>query len=440
MRPAPASRSDQPVNDTINLISGEFWGRDPHAELRWIRDNAPVYWDPHGEVWGISTYATVKDVSRHPGLFCNGQGIRPDNGPLPMMIDMDDPEHKLRRRLVSAGFTPRRVAGRRAYLERLCDEIIDRVCERGECDFVADLAAQLPLIVIGDALGFAARDRQTLLAWSDDMLRALTGGDDPALLSRAAEAFAGFNDYASAVVADRRACPRDDLISALTHATVDGRRLDHESLLQESLLILIGGDETTRHVISGGMWQLFRHPEQRRALAEDPSGIPAAVEEMLRWVSPIKNMARTATRDTVLDGRAIAGGRHPPAAVSVRQPGPRGVHRSRRLRQHPAPERAPGLRQWPALLPGQQPGPSRNAGHVRQAPGPPARSGAGRFRRARPPARQLRLRLRIHARPLHTDPPRALVTSNRYRQGPRARTQFHCYRRFAVVFVRRNVR
>ncbi|MCP9953418.1 cytochrome P450 [Actinomadura madurae] len=308
MRPAPASRSDQPVNDAINLISGEFWGRDPHAELRWIRDNAPVYWDPHGEVWGISTYATAKDVSRHPGLFCNGQGIRPDNGPLPMMIDMDDPEHKLRRRLVSAGFTPRRVAGRRAYLERLCDEIIDRVCERGECDFVADLAAQLPLIVIGDALGFAARDRQTLLAWSDDMLRALTGGDDPALLSRAAEAFAGFNDYASAVVADRRACPRDDLISALTHATVDGRRLDHESLMQESLLILIGGDETTRHVISGGMWQLFRHPEQRRALAEDPSGIPAAVEEMLRWVSPIKNMARTATRDTVLDGRAIAGG------------------------------------------------------------------------------------------------------------------------------------
>ncbi|MEO3829556.1 cytochrome P450 [Actinomadura sp. B10D3] len=308
MRSAPASRSDQPVNDTINLISGEFWGRDPHAELRWIRDNAPVYWDPSAEVWGISTYAAVKYVSRHPELFCNGQGIRPDNGPLPMMIDMDDPEHKLRRKLVSAGFTPRRVASRRAYLERICDEIIDRVCERGECDFVADLAAQLPLIVIGDALGFAARDRQTLLAWSDDMLRALTGGDDPALLARAAEAFAGFNEYASAVVADRRACPRDDLISALTHATVDGQRLDHESLLQESLLILIGGDETTRHVISGGMWQLFRHPEQRRALTEDPSLIPAAVEEMLRWVSPIKNMARTATRDTVLDGRAVAEG------------------------------------------------------------------------------------------------------------------------------------
>ncbi|TDB90965.1 cytochrome P450, partial [Actinomadura sp. 7K534] len=302
------TRDEQPVNDTINLVSGAFWGRDPHAELRWIRENAPVYWDPHGEVWGVSTYAAVKYVSRHPEQFCSNRGIRPDADPLPMMIDMDDPEHKLRRKLVSAGFTPRRVAGRRAYLERVCDEIIDAVCERGECDFVADLAAQLPLIVIGDALGFAPADRQRLLAWSDDMLRALTGGDDPGLLVRATEAFEGFNDYAAAVVADRRQCPRDDLISALTHATVDGHRLDHDSLLQESLLILIGGDETTRHVISGGMWQLFQHPGQRDALIADPSGIPAAVEEMLRWVSPIKNMARTATRDTVLDGRHIAAG------------------------------------------------------------------------------------------------------------------------------------
>jgi cytochrome P450 family 142 subfamily A polypeptide 1 len=306
--PTSAPPARQPVNEKINLVSGEFWGRDPHAELRWIRENAPVYWDPRGGVWGVSTYAELKRVSRRPDLFCSGGGIRPETGPLPMMIDMDDPEHKLRRKLVSAGFTPRRVAGRREYLERLCDEIIDRVCERGECDLVADLAAQLPLIVIGDALGFAPEHRETLLTWSDDMLRALTGGDDPALLVRATEAFNGFSEYASGVVADRRSCPRDDLMSALTHATVDGERLDDASLVQESLLILIGGDETTRHVISGGMWQLFRHPVQRRRLAGDPSAIPAAVEEMLRWVSPIKNMARTATRDTVLAGQEIAEG------------------------------------------------------------------------------------------------------------------------------------
>jgi cytochrome P450 family 142 subfamily A polypeptide 1 len=300
--------SQQPVNEAVHLTSGEFWGRDPHEELRWMREHAPVYWDPNSRTWGVAGYRDVKLVSRRPEVFRSGGGVRPDSGPMPMMIDMDDPEHKLRRRLVSAGFTPRRVAAERDRLRRICDEIIDEVCEQGECDLVRDIAAQLPLIVIGDALGFAPEDRPALLTWSDVMLRGLTGGDDPDLLVEAIDAFEGFNEYAARVVADRRACPRDDLTSALVHATVDGTHLDDASLLQESLLILIGGDETTRHVISGGAWQLFLHPEQRHKLAGDPAGIPAAVEEMLRWVSPIKNMARTAACDTVLHGRRIAEG------------------------------------------------------------------------------------------------------------------------------------
>ncbi|MBO3749587.1 cytochrome P450 [Streptosporangiaceae bacterium NEAU-GS5] len=273
-----------------------------------MRENEPVYWDPNGQVWGVATYQDVKLVSRQPDTYCNGEGIRPDSGHLPMMIDMDDPAHKLRRKLVSAGFTPRRVADQGDRLRRICDEIIDAVCERGECDLVRDIAARLPLTVIGDALGFAREDHDALLTWSDDMLRGLTGGDDPSLLIKAGEAFTSFNEYASRVVADRRDSPRDDLISALVHAQVDGEALDHDSLIYESLLILIGGDETTRHVISGGAWQLFNHPGQRDALRADPAAIPAAVEEMLRWVSPIKNMARTATRDAELHGRRIAAG------------------------------------------------------------------------------------------------------------------------------------
>jgi cytochrome P450 family 142 subfamily A polypeptide 1 len=300
--------AQQSVNETINLTSGEFWGRDPHDELRWMREHEPVYWDPNSRTWGIAGYHDLKSVSRRPEIFRSGDGIRPDADRMPMMIDMDDPEHKKRRKLVSAGFTPRRVAGEQDRLRRICDGIIDEVCERGECDLVRDIAAPLPLAVIGDALGFAPEDRPSLLTWSDDMLRALTGGADPELFDRALEAFAGFNEYASRVIADRRVCPRDDLTSALVHATVDGERLDDASLLQESLLILIGGDETTRHVISGGAWQLFLHPDQRRRLAGDPAGIPTAVEEMLRWVSPIRNMARTAARDTVLHGRRIAEG------------------------------------------------------------------------------------------------------------------------------------
>jgi len=301
-------RPDQPGDPAINLISGEFWGRDPHAELRWLRANAPVYRDERAGVWGISKHADVKRLSRMPEVFSSAQGIRPDSGPLPMMIDMDDPAHKTRRKLVSGGFTPRRVAAQEDYLRRVCDEIIDGVCERGACDFVTEIAAPLPLIVIGDALGFAPQDRKLLLTWSDDMVRALTGGDDPGLLVKAAAAFTGFTDCAGQAIAERRGAARDDLLSLLVHAEVDGDRLDHDSLVQESLLILIGGDETTRHVISGGMYQLARHPEQRRALIEDPGRIPVAVEEMLRWVSPIKNMNRTAVRDFELRGQRIREG------------------------------------------------------------------------------------------------------------------------------------
>ena len=299
---------EHPVNDAINLVSGEFWGRDPHEEFRWMRENAPVYHDPRSGVWGLSKHADVRMASRTPEVFSSAQGIRPDAFPLPMMIDMDDPQHKLRRKLVNSGFTPRRVAAQEDYLRRVCDEIIDGVCERGECDFVADVAAMLPLIVIGDALGFRPEDRGDLLTWSDDMVKALTGGENPELLAKAGEAFTGFTEYTGRVIDERRGCPHEDLISVLVHAEIDGDRLDRDSLVQEALLILIGGDETTRHVISGGMYQLCVNPDQRRFLLEDPGRIPNAVEEMLRWASPVRNMNRTATRDFELRGQTIEAG------------------------------------------------------------------------------------------------------------------------------------
>ena len=295
---------DHPTRDDIDLVSGEFWGRNPDDELAWLRTEAPVYWD--GQVWGIARHADIKAVSKDTGAFSNAGGIRPDNGPIPMMIDMDDPEHWQRRKLVNRGFTPGRVRDSEAQIRAVCDEIIDKVCERGECDFVWDIAAPLPLIMIGDALGVAPEDRDTLLEWSDGMLRSLTG--DPAAMEPAIAAFTGYTAYAERVIADRRDNPQDDLMSVLVHAEVDGDRLDHDSLVHESLLILIGGDETTRHVISGGGWQLLAHPEQHRQLVDDPSLIPTAVEEMLRWVSPIKNMARTVVADVELGGQQLHAG------------------------------------------------------------------------------------------------------------------------------------
>jgi cytochrome P450 family 142 subfamily A polypeptide 1 len=292
----------------INLLDGAFYGREPHDAYTWMRANAPVYYDEVNDLWAAASYAAVKAASVDTEAFSSAQGIRPKFPQLPMMIDFDAPEHVRRRRLVSEGFTPKRVRAMEDNLRSVCDTLIDNVCEKGSCDFVKDIAAPLPIIVIGDMLGVAPSDRDDLLRWSDDMLKAL-GAPDPSLMDASATAFVEYTDYIQPVFDDRRARgATDDLVGVLVHAEIDGDSLDDASLVHETLLILIGGDETTRHVISGGVEELLTHPDQQAELAGDPALMPGAVEEMLRWVSPIKNMARTATRDVVLEGATISAG------------------------------------------------------------------------------------------------------------------------------------
>lgn len=246
----------QPVRPTppppgIDLLDGTFYA-DParsHAAYTWLREHAPVHLDADGQVWGVATYDAVLEASRDPARFSSAGGIRPDMGALAHMIDMDDPAHAKRRRLVSRGFTPRRVAEAEPALRRLCDELIDAVCERGECDLVADIAAPLPMAVIGDLLGVDKADRATLLRWSDDMVSSQGGNATPAQVTAATSAYVGYVAHARRVIAARRAEPTADLVSVLVHAEVDGERLTDDDVVAESLLVLIGGDETTRHVI-----------------------------------------------------------------------------------------------------------------------------------------------------------------------------------------------
>ncbi len=164
-----------PIRSEIDLLSGQFWAGDHHEAFTWMRAEAPVYFDPNSQLWAVTRYDDLKAVSTDPRRFSSAQGIRPESGPLPMMIDMDDPAHLRRRKLVNRGFTPRRVREQRSEVLAACDEIIDAICERGSADFVADIAAPLPMIMIGDALGVAPEDRRELLQWSDDMLSSLTG-------------------------------------------------------------------------------------------------------------------------------------------------------------------------------------------------------------------------------------------------------------------------
>ena len=218
-----------------------------------------------------------------------------------MMISMDGREHTLRRKLVSRGFTPRRVREHEATVRRICTEIIDRVAPRGECDFVWDVAAPLPLLLIADLLGFGPEHYDDLLRWSDDLIRATTADPPPDVAEAGLEAMIGFRAFQAEIIADRRSRPpQDDLVSILCHAEIDGERLDDEAVLQESLLILIGGDETSRHVMTDGMLALLEHPDQLAILRDDPTAMETGVEELLRWVSPIKNMSRTVTREVRL--------------------------------------------------------------------------------------------------------------------------------------------
>jgi cytochrome P450 family 142 subfamily A polypeptide 1 len=295
------------MEDRIDLVAGAFWGRDPQEELTWLRANAPVWRDPHNGLWGVATYDLVKHVATHPKLFSSAQGIRPDYSAVPSMIDSDDPAHLQRRNLINKGFTPRRVRDREAAIRRMAISLLDAAAERGEFDLVADVAAWLPLITIGDLLGIAPPDYEQLLQWSDDLMAAL-GSDDPELKQAQAQAAGGYFEYAAGVIRARRESPSEDLMGVLVNAELDGEGLTDDVLLYESMLLLIGGDETTRHVISGGVYQMLLEPERWQSLIADRSLIGSAIEEMLRWVSPIKNMARSATQDTELAGQQIRAG------------------------------------------------------------------------------------------------------------------------------------
>ena len=285
----------------VDLTDGAFYAGDSRSVYKWMRDNEPVFRDRNG-LAAAASYQAVIDAERQPELFSNAGGIRPDQDAPPMMIAMDDPGHLLRRKLVNAGFTRKRVKDREPSIGALCDALIDGVCERGECDFVWDIAAPLPMAVIGDMLGVLPAEREMFLKWSDDMVSFLSSTTAQEDFQVSMDAFAAYTEYMTRMIADRHEEPTDDLVSVLVHAEVDGEKLADHEIVTEVLLLLIGGDETTRHTLSGGTAQLLRHPDQHARLVNDVDLLPNAIEEMLRWTAPVKNMARTMTADTEFHG------------------------------------------------------------------------------------------------------------------------------------------
>ena len=290
-----------PTRPEIRLLDPGFYV-DPEPLFAWMREEAPVYWDDATGIWGITRYADIMTVSKDAKTFCSGQGSRPDSS-VPSMINTDPPDHNRRRGIVSAGFTPRRVQAHEPFLRRKVDALIDAVISRGECDFVRDLATPLPMFMIGELMGLPEDDYDKLLHWSDIFA---TGGDE--IREEVGPAVIDYAQYIMEIIERRRGGEAEDLVSLVMNAEFDGARLDDNDLIFETMLILVGGDETTRHVLSGGLEAFMRNRDQWEALRDDRSLLPGAVEEMLRWVTPIQNMNRTATRDTELGGQSIREG------------------------------------------------------------------------------------------------------------------------------------
>ncbi len=186
----------------IDLLDGKFYAGDPFPAFAWMRRHAPAYYDEPNDIWGVTRYEDVRAIGQDPQTFSSAGGTRP-NMALPHMIDMDAPEHRRRRRLVSAGFTPQAVVAREPRIAEVCDEIIDRVCEKGACDLVADIAAPLPLVMIADMLGFDPDDWERLLEWSDTMLMS-QGSNDPDALTKATNAFVEWDTFVREQIEERR--------------------------------------------------------------------------------------------------------------------------------------------------------------------------------------------------------------------------------------------
>ncbi len=300
------------------MVSVTFRIGVPHAAFALLRREAPVFrqTETGGRgFWAVTRYADVVAISRDPRLFSSNAGgtniFELDGGDLElvrmMLLNMDPPRHTKYRRLVSQGFTPRRIAQLERHVRDICRRIVDGIAAAGECDFVTTVAADLPLQVIAEMLGVPHADRHRVFDWSNRLI----GFDDPEYQTSAADgrlAAAEMWAYANALARERREQPRDDLVSVLMHAEVDGERLTEMEFDAFFLLLAVAGNETTRNLISGGMLALMEHPEERARLLAEPRLVPTAVEEMLRWVSPVLHFRRTATRDTELRGQRIRAG------------------------------------------------------------------------------------------------------------------------------------
>jgi cytochrome P450 len=302
----------------IDLTANDgFNGRHPWDQYAWLRANDPVHWHPEAEgpgFWAITKYTDIRTISRQPKLFSSAaRGVMMAEteadellAQRQMMLVMDPPQHDRFKLLVSRGFTPKAAESLRGRIEELATEIVDDVIERGECDFVTEISGRLPSGLIAELMGIPRADGERLYELTE-----LMHTTDPAVASVEERMAATYEmlTYAGETAARKRVEPGNDIASQLVQAEVDGEGLTDAELQWFFLLLVNAGGDTTRNLLASGIQLLFEHPEERARLQGDlDTMVPTAIEEMLRYTSPVVHFRRTATADTEVRGRAIKAG------------------------------------------------------------------------------------------------------------------------------------
>ncbi len=285
----------------------------PHDGFDWLREHEPLslHHDYEGNpFWALVRYHDLVAAGRDWSTFSSARGVlveEPVGGMELMMLNMDPPKHTQLRSLVNKGFTPRRVAALEDHIREIARDLIDNAIACGDCDFVTQIAADLPLRVIAEMVGVPAEDRQRVFDWSNTMV----GNQDPEYgnsIEKATQAAMEMYMYWEWLAGQRRAERREDLISALLEAEVEGQQLTNVEIDAFLLLLTVAGNETTRNLISGAMLTFFENRAQWERLLERPELLVTGVEEMIRYITPVMYFRRTATRDVEIHGRTLREG------------------------------------------------------------------------------------------------------------------------------------
>lgn len=307
---AEARAAETPAGTAIDLLDGEWYANGPYDTYAWMRDEAPLYWDPINELWGVSRHADVVEIEKRKDLFISSDqrkgGYRPNIPADGAIIGLDDPLHHTRRNLVSRRFTPRAVGLWEPDIRAKVTELLDAVQRNGgAAEVVSDLAAPLPAMMIGKLLGFPEEHWPDLQRWSEQTI--MLGGGPRYHDAEGMDAAAEFFGQAMELFGEKQRCPADDVMTVWTNSTIDGVALTPDIVAMDCLLVLDGGAETTRTVLARTLLNLIAHPDQWAALRAG-ADLSVAVEEMIRYVTPIHNMCRVAVADTTIAGGTIEAG------------------------------------------------------------------------------------------------------------------------------------